>query len=84
MSDQSRWKQIHRDLWVDLSRIIAVTTTYESYKGQVVTLHMDNRTTHRILAVSYSEHRTAAKNAAMLREWLKTTLGLDREGTPES
>lgn len=80
----ARWRQIHRDLWVDLSRIIAVTTTYESPKGQIVTLHMDNGTKHRIIAVHYHEHMTVGRTDKMLREWLKTTLGLDREGTPES
>jgi hypothetical protein len=78
-----RWKKIHEGLWLDLSRVIAVTISSED-GGRIVTLHMDNGTKHRVTVVTYAPGQTVSKNDQKVREWLKDTLGLDMEGTQKS
>ena len=76
---QSRWTQVAWGLWVDLSRVVAVTAQPENY-GRIVTLHMDNGTKHRITVVSYSPGQTVGRNDQKVREWLREHLGIEMAG----
>lgn len=75
---QSRWTQVSWGLWVDLSRVIAVTAQPED-QGRIVTLHMDNGTKHRITVVSYKPGQTVGGNDQKVGEWLRARLGIEME-----
>lgn len=74
----TRWTQVAWGMWVDLSRVIAVTAQPED-QGRIATLHMDNGTTHRIVVVSYAPGQTVGGNDKKVREWLRERLGIEME-----